>query len=63
MIKYRGRPAKYEDPKEMQRVIQEYFDECCDNKECPTVTGLAYVLGTDRKTLLRYENSDECGWL
>lgn len=62
-MKYRGRPAKFEDPKEMQRIIQEYFDECIDNKECPTVTGLAYVLGTNRQGLLRYENNEECDWL
>lgn len=62
-MKYRGRPAKYEDPKEMQKVIQEYFDECSKEGKRPTVTGLAYIIGTDRKTLLRYENNEECGWL
>ena len=49
-MKYRGRPAKYEDPDEMKSLIIQYFDECEKNQEVPTVTGLAYTLDIDRKT-------------
>lgn len=59
-MKYRGRPAKYEDPDEMKSLIIQYFDECEKNQEVPTVTGLAYTLDIDRKTLLRYEDCLEC---
>lgn len=62
-MKYRGRPAKYENPEEMQTIIDDYFRECDEIGEVPTVTGLAYALGTDRKLLLRYEKSEECNWL
>ncbi|MBY6932294.1 terminase small subunit [Clostridium botulinum] len=62
-MKYRGRPAKYENPEDMQKLIVEYFEECNREHKRPTVSGLAYVIGTDRKTLLRYENADECNWL
>ena len=62
-MKYRGRPAKYESPEEMQKIIDEYFAECNKTKEVPTDTGLAYVLDVDRKTLIRYENNREEHWL
>ncbi|OSA98117.1 UNVERIFIED_ORG: hypothetical protein B2H98_05350 [Clostridium botulinum] len=62
-MKYRGRPAKYEKPEDMQRIIEAYFKECSKTKEVPTVTGLAFALGTNRQMLLRYENADECEWL
>ena len=62
-MKYSGRPAKYESPEEMQKIIDEYFEGCNKTKEVPTVTGLAYVLDVDRKTLIRYENNQEEQWL
>lgn len=55
MIKYRGRPPKYETVEEVQKIIEEYLNECIKENECPTVTGLAYVLGMSRKTLMEYE--------
>ena len=54
-MKYRGRPAKYEDPAQMQALIDEYFKECIKTKEVPTVSGLAYTLDLERKSLLDYE--------
>lgn len=62
-MKYRGRPAKYENPEDMQKIIIQYFNECYKENKRPTVSGLAYVLGMDRKTLLRYEDSLETGEL
>ena len=62
-MKYRGGPVKFDDPEEMQKIIERYFLECSKTKEVPTVTGLAYALGTNRQMLLRYENAEECDWL
>ena len=55
-MKYRGRPAKYENPEDMQKLIVEYFNECDKEGKKPTVSGLGYVLGMSRKQLLEYEN-------
>lgn len=52
-----GRPLKFKSPEELQKKIDEYFDWCNKNKRYITITGLAYYLGTTRKTLLEYENS------
>ena len=59
-MKYRGRPAKYEKPEDMQKLIEEYFKECSSTGEVPTVTGLAYVLDMNRQDLLNYEKCFEC---
>lgn len=59
MMKYRGRPAKYENPEDMQKLIVEYFNECEAEGKKPTVTGMGYVLGMDRKDLLNYEKCFE----
>lgn len=55
MIKWNGRPAKYNSPEEMQALIDKYFEECEEKGEVPTVTGLCYALDLDRKCLLSYE--------
>lgn len=62
-MKYRGRPAKYENPEDMQKIIVQYFNDCHEEGKKPTVSGLAYVLGINRKTLLTYEDSLETGEL
>ena len=54
-MKYRGRPAKYENPEDMQKIIVEYFNECGKEGKKPTVTGLGYVLDMNRTDLI-YEN-------
>lgn len=59
-MKYRGRPAKYEKPEDMQKIIEDYFKECSSTGEVPTVTGLAYVLDMNRQDLLNYEKCFEC---
>ena len=56
MTKWVGRLPKYNSPEEMQLVINKYFKECEETGEVPTVTGLCYVLGLDRKCLQSYEN-------
>lgn len=61
-MKY-GRPRKYEKPEQMQEIIEEYFRECEETKEVPTITGLAFKLDMTRKMLLEYENAFETGKL
>jgi hypothetical protein len=70
-----GRPLAYEDPKEMEKKIEEYFQECDEReveeitkkgevvsvrKQRPyTVSGLCLHLGMDRVTLLEYQKKEE----
>ena len=51
-----GRPAKWGSPEELSVLIERYFEECKEDGDVPTVTGLAYAIGTNRQTLLNYEN-------
>lgn len=55
MIKWNGRPPKYNKPEEMQVLIDEYFAECEAKEIIPTITGLAYTLDLTRESLLDYE--------
>lgn len=49
---------KYKTKEELQNGIDKYFQEC-DEKEKPyTMSGLAYSLGIDRRTLINYGKSD-----
>ena len=61
-MKYR-KDLKFGSPEEMQKLIDLYFEDCIEEKEVPTVTGLCVYLDTDRNTLLRYEKNDEKDWL
>lgn len=54
-----GRPLKYKSVKAMQEDIDKYFAECDEKGKPYTVSGLAYALGTTRRTLLDYEEKDE----
>lgn len=54
--KYIGRPRKYETPEDMQKIIDEYFNECRENGKYPTVSMLAYRLNMGRQDLINYEN-------
>lgn len=58
-----GRPPKWNSPKELQDLIDEYFYSLQDDegnfKKPPTITGLALALGTNRETLCNYEDKDE----
>lgn len=54
-----ARPLKFQNAEELQQKIDEYF-EMCDEKGKPyTISGLAYFLGTNRQTLLNYEEREE----
>ena len=54
-----GRPMKYKSVKAMQNDIDNYFKECDASGRPYTVSGLAYALGTNRQTLLNYEENEE----
>lgn len=61
-----GRPPKYKTAKEMQKVIDEYFESVtyCNpdtgREYCqPTMSGLADALDMCRKTLCNYSHKDE----
>ena len=55
-MKYTGRPPKYDNPEEMQKLIVKYFNECSAEGKNPTVSGLGYILGLSRRQILEYEN-------
>ena len=54
-----GRPLKYKSVEDMQKDIEQYFAECDEKQKPYTVSGLAYALGTTRRTLLDYQEKDE----
>lgn len=54
-----GRPLKFETPEIMQKLIDDYFEDCDAKGEIYTVVGLAMALDTDRQTLIRYNERDE----
>lgn len=58
-MKYTGRPAKYENPEDMQKIIAEYFEECKTEGKYPTVSMMAFRLGMSRLDLINYENCFE----
>lgn len=54
-----ARPKLYTSVKEIEEDIENYFIECDKNEKPYTVSGLAYALDMDRKTLLNYSKSEE----
>ncbi|OOP74145.1 terminase small subunit [Clostridium beijerinckii] len=56
-MKWKTKPGKYENARQMQKIIDKYFQECIENEEYPSITGVAYSLGLNRQGLLDYENS------
>lgn len=53
-----GRPPFYTTPEELETMCESYFLECQENKERPTVTGLALFLGYCSKQSI-YDNIDK----
>ena len=54
-----ARPKLYSSVEDMQKIIDEYFI-ICDEKEKPyTMSGLAYALDMDRKSLLNYSKDEQ----
>lgn len=49
---------KYKNKKQLEELINKYFEDC-DNKVKPyTMSGLAYALGIDRITLINYSKDE-----
>jgi basic membrane lipoprotein Med (substrate-binding protein (PBP1-ABC) superfamily) len=44
-----GRPPLYDDPKKLQKKIEEYFNEHDGKEQKATVSGLAYYLGFESR--------------
>ena len=54
-----ARPKLYNSVEQMEKDIEKYFIEC-DQKEKPyTMSGLAYALDMDRKSLLNYSKDEK----
>lgn len=58
-----NKPLKFKSPEELEKRIQEYYEWAKDNNKHITMSGLAWYLGTNRQTLLNYENCLEDDWL
>ena len=54
-----ARRMKYEDIDLFQQKVTEYFDYCDKNKKPYTMSGLAYHLDLDRKSLLNYSKNEK----
>ena len=53
-----GRPKLYNDVKDLQKDIDKYFEYCDSNDKTYTLSGLAYFLDMDRKTLYNYSKDE-----
>lgn len=49
---------KYKTQEQLQKGIDEYFNRCDEENKPYTISGLAYSLGVDRRTLVNYSNRD-----
>ena len=54
-----GRPKTFKSVKEVEEKINAYFNYCEEKEKPYTMSGLAYYLGIDRKTLLNYSKNEE----
>jgi len=54
-----ARPYRYKTKEELEKVCQDYFDECISGEHPLTITGLALRLNLSRQTLLNYESNDK----
>lgn len=49
---------KYKTQEQLQKGIDKYFKDCDEKQKPYTMSGLAYSLGIDRATLVRYSDRD-----
>ena len=54
-----GRKKLYSSANEMQKIIDKYFIECDEKGKPYTMSGLAYALDMDRKSLLNYSKDEK----
>lgn len=59
-----GRPPLYDDPEEMKKKINEYFEEYDGVKKKPTISGLAYYLGFEsRQSMYDYCKNEKFSYI
>ena len=54
-----GRPKAFKSVEDVEEKINAYFNYCEEKEKPYTMSGLAYYLGIDRKTLLNYSKNEE----
>lgn len=54
-----GRPPIYDSVEELEKAIDKYFNDCIKDKRPYTMSGLAYALGMDRRTLINYGKNEK----
>jgi len=54
-----GRPKLWSDPKELEKLIDDYFIMCDEKGKPYTMSGLALAIGCDRRTLINYGNDED----
>lgn len=54
-----GQPPLFNNVKELDERLEIYKEYLKTNSKPPTIAGLAYYTGLDRKTIYNYENKDE----
>lgn len=55
----RGRKMKYTDVELFQKKVDDYFNMCDEEEKPYTMSGLAYYLDLDRKSLLNYSKNEK----
>lgn len=54
-----ARPKLYSSVENMKKIIDEYFRKCDENEKPYTMSGLAYALDMDRRSLLNYSKDEK----
>jgi len=55
--KHKGRPATFSDPKQLESLGNQFFEQCDLDQKPYTITGLALALGfNSRQALVQYED-------
>ena len=55
----RGRPRAFNSVEELESKINDYFEYCNKENKPYTMSGLAYYLDVDRKTIVNYTKDEE----
>lgn len=54
-----GRKLIYNNCLDLDAACEMYFDECEEKREHPTISGLAFALGIDRRSITNYQDRPE----
>lgn len=55
------RDFKFKNKEELEKRVNEYFEYCEVNEKPCTISGLAYFLGVNRRTVVNYANREAYG--